>query len=149
MSDPLDTVMEALGATAEPTEYAKTGFHRDWRLAFESLPAAAQGYREHGFFLEMITCQDRRVEDGTFQLIYTFGSYEPAIRHKISSALQEGQEALSLVPVYRAADWHEREAYDMYGVRFAGHPDLKRILCPDDATFHPLLKDFGRIEDAE
>ncbi|MCA8972076.1 MAG: NADH-quinone oxidoreductase subunit C, partial [Planctomycetes bacterium] len=46
------------------------------------------------------------------------------------------------------ADWHEREAYDMYGVRFIGHPNLERILLPEDADFHALLKDFGR-PDAE
>ncbi len=51
--------------------------------------------------------------------------------------------------MYKAADWNEREVYDMYGVTFAGHPDLKRILLPDDADFHALLKDFGRMEDAE
>ena len=49
----------------------------------------------------------------------------------------------SLVPVYRGADWMERECYDMFGIRFAGHPDLRRILLADDWEGYPLLKSYA------
>jgi NADH-quinone oxidoreductase subunit C len=49
----------------------------------------------------------------------------------------------SLVPVYRGADWMERECYDMFGIRFEGHPDLRRILLADDWVGHPLLKSYA------
>ena len=49
----------------------------------------------------------------------------------------------SLVPVYRGADWMERECYDMFGVTFDGHPDLRRILLADDWEGHPLLKSYA------
>jgi NADH-quinone oxidoreductase subunit C len=49
----------------------------------------------------------------------------------------------SLVPTYRGADWMERECYDMFGIRFEGHPDLRRILLPDDWQGHPLLKSYA------
>jgi len=49
----------------------------------------------------------------------------------------------SLVPVYRGADWMERECYDMFGIRFEGHPDLRRILLQDDWVGHPLLKSYA------
>jgi NADH-quinone oxidoreductase subunit C len=49
----------------------------------------------------------------------------------------------SLVPVYRGAGWMERECYDMFGVRFEGHPDLRRILLGDDWEGHPLLKSYA------
>ena len=49
----------------------------------------------------------------------------------------------SLVPLFRGADWMERECYDMFGIRFDGHPDLRRILLGDDWVGHPLLKSYA------
>jgi NADH-quinone oxidoreductase subunit C len=49
----------------------------------------------------------------------------------------------SLVPIYRGANWMERECYDMFGVHFEGHPDLRRMLLPEDWVGHPLLKSYA------
>jgi len=51
-------------------------------------------------------------------------------------------EVASVAGVWRTADWHEREAYDLSGIHFTGHPDLRRILCPEDWEGHPLRKDY-------
>ncbi|MGE3406167.1 MAG: NADH-quinone oxidoreductase subunit C [Pirellulales bacterium] len=51
-------------------------------------------------------------------------------------------EVESVADVWRTADWHERETYDLSGVRFVGHPNLRRILCPEDWVGHPLRKDY-------
>ena len=60
---------------------------------------------------------------------------------KVSSKVEE-TEYPSLTRLYDSADWFEREVYDMFGLKFKNHPDLKRILNPDDWDGHPLLKDY-------
>jgi NADH-quinone oxidoreductase subunit C len=57
-------------------------------------------------------------------------------------ATYEDPEVPSVTEFYGIADWQEREAYDMFGLRFTGHPDLTRILCPEDWVGHPLRKDY-------
>jgi NADH:ubiquinone oxidoreductase subunit C len=62
-------------------------------------------------------------------------------RVRIQAWLDDGEEIATLIPVYPSADYHEREAYDMMGVRFTGHPNLVRILLPDYWAGHPHRKD--------
>ena len=65
-----------------------------------------------------------------------------ARRVRVQVWLDDGEDVDSVVPVWPTADWHEREAYDMYGIRFRGHPNLVRILMEDDWEGHPLRKDY-------
>jgi len=70
---------------------------------------------------------------------YWTGDNEIAVRIRVQ---RDGGHLPSVVDVWPAADWHEREVFDMLGVTFEGHPGLRRILCPDDWAGHPLRKDY-------
>ena len=67
---------------------------------------------------------------------------EPLRRVRVQAWLDDGEEIDSVVPVWPTADWHEREVWDLMGIRFRGHPNLVRILMDDDWEGHPLRKDY-------
>ncbi len=79
-----------------------------------------------------------------FTAFYHFCSTARAdyVRLAADCADNENPKVPSLVPLFPAADWHERETFDMFGIRFAEHPDLKRILMWDEYPYYPLRKDF-------
>ncbi len=77
-----------------------------------------------------------------FEVVYHVYHPEQRRRFRFKSFVAEDQPMPSMVPIWAGADWPEREAYDLFGVTFEGHPDLKRIYLPDDWEGHPLRKDY-------
>ncbi len=77
-----------------------------------------------------------------FEVIYNLLSLKLNNRITIKVALEDGEEVPTAVPIFSAAGWFEREVFDMYGVVFSGHPDLRRILTDYGFEGHPLRKDF-------
>jgi NADH-quinone oxidoreductase subunit C len=81
-----------------------------------------------------------------FEVVWILYSFPHNDRIRVKAAYADGESVPSAVPIWPAANWLEREVYDMFGIRFEGHPDLKRILLPDDWKGHPLRKDYGIIQ---
>lgn len=78
-----------------------------------------------------------------FAVIYNLYSFQHAHRIYIKAFVPEDDPRIdSVVSLWTGANWAERETYDMYGISFNDHPNMTRILCPDDFTGHPLRKDF-------
>ena len=81
-------------------------------------------------------------KDKRFQLVYLFLSHENNIRIKILIKFQSNELINSLTKIFPSANWMEREVFDMYGIKFKNHPDLRRILTDYGFKGHPLRKDF-------
>jgi NADH-quinone oxidoreductase subunit C len=92
--------------------------------------------------LSGITAVDWHPADPRFEVVYLLHSISRNQRVRLKCRLGEGEEIESVTSVWRAANWYERETFDMFGVRFANHPDLKRIMMPTDWEGHPLRKDY-------
>jgi NADH-quinone oxidoreductase subunit C len=94
-------------------------------------------------FLSDITAVDKFPLEPRFELNYHLLSLERRERIRLKVRVP-GSDAVvpSVTPIWPAANWHEREAFDLMGVRFEGHPDLTRILMPDDWEGYPLRKDY-------
>ena len=99
----------------------------------------------HGFDLLADLCGADRgpEEDPRFEVNYHLFSTKHHNRLRIKVLLSEDDPRVPTVtPLWKTADWHERETYDMFGVIFDGHPDLRRILLPSDFDGHALRKDY-------
>ena len=89
-----------------------------------------------------ITAVDYPAEDKRFTLVYHYLSMQQNIRIRIKSSIKEGEIVPSITKLFPAANWFEREVFDMYGILFSNHPDLRRILTDYGFQGHPLRKDF-------
>ena len=92
-----------------------------------------------------VTAVDYLGEEPRFEMVYHFYSVARNQRLRIKARVpEEPAEIDSLVDVYASANWMEREVWDLYGIRFKGHPDLRRILLYEEFEGHPLRKDYPK-----
>ena len=94
-------------------------------------------------YLSDVTAVDWFPSEPRFEVVYHLYCHDRQQRLRLKSRISgERPEIASVVPVWSSADWYEREVFDLFGIQFKGHPNLRRILMPDDWQGHPLRKDY-------
>ena len=112
-------------------------------VAPETIIAAAEAAKAAGYnFLEDVTAVDWFPTEPRFQISYSILSLSLKQRIRLVARLNEGQSIASITGVWPAANFYEREIFDLFGVPFTGHPRLTRIMMPDNWEGHPLRKDY-------
>ncbi len=141
--DPAGPAEEGAEAATVVLDHAVSGASLERRCRPDDLRAAGELLNDQHFMLESITGVDWP-ETERFEVLYDFIHYAvPRYRVLLRCSVPRNEAVLpSLCTLFPAADWHEREVFDFFGIRFAGHPNLIRILLPEDADFHPLRKDY-------
>ncbi|MDW3648240.1 MAG: NADH-quinone oxidoreductase subunit C [Bacteroidia bacterium] len=99
---------------------------------------------QFGFnFLSDITGSDYYTDEKRFEVSYNLVNIEGRRRMRVSCRIEEDDPSLdSVTSLWESADWYEREVWDMMGIKFNNHPDLRRMFMPEDYEWHPLRKEF-------
>lgn len=123
--------------------YAERGYHLDVKLMPDQLVTTTGILFELGFFLETITGVDW-IKENSLEAVYDFSRYDFDLCRIVLRVRTPRTDPLlpTITGIYSGASWHERETHDFFGIVFDGHPHLIPLLLPEDADFHPLLKDF-------
>ncbi|HSL24224.1 MAG TPA: NADH-quinone oxidoreductase subunit C [Vicinamibacterales bacterium] len=137
-------LQRAVAGAVEQVSY----FVGDWTLIVgrDRLPDVARWLRDDASaqfdFCSDVTATDWPSRPQRFDVIYML--YSVPLRHRVRLKVRAGEQETvpSMAGVWPAANWLEREVFDMFGVRFEGHPDLRRILMPDEWQGHPQRKDY-------
>ncbi|MCA1647125.1 MAG: NADH-quinone oxidoreductase subunit C [Chloroflexi bacterium] len=135
VSDSLRAVFTDPDAIALPADGIPTV-----RVALaDLLPTVEQvrGVLEHSRFVDL-TAVDLLSREERFELVYLFYSLDQNTWLRLKT--RTDREAPSITPLVPGANWYERELYDLFGIQFSGHPDLRRIMLPDDWRGHPLRR---------
>src|SRR3989338_7463163 len=115
----------------------------------EKIPQIIQHLKENQSFEFMmdICGVDHPKREKRFDVVYHLFSLSQKKRIRLKTAVGDNEAVPTITGHYKGANWYEREAYDMFGIQFHGHPNLKRILCHQKFVGHPLRKDYNPEED--
>jgi len=145
MSEHIQALSEALKKRFDAQEMDFQG-QASLLIPSEHIQAACQSLRDE-FGFDMLRGQTAvdywPQQEPRFHLIYLLYSLQHNLRLSLRAALNGNSPSIpSVENIYPNANWHEREVFDMFGIRFEGHTDLRRILMPYDWVGHPLRKDY-------
>ncbi len=139
---PVPAALAHVGLPFQGADYALKGYHADATVSPDQVVAAAKALDEEGFSLDTITGVDWLAQ-GQMEVVYDFFHAKKTVRAVVRTRVpRDNPELPTISKVFPGANWHERETHDFFGIRFTGPPDLSPFLLPEDATYHPLRKDF-------
>jgi NADH-quinone oxidoreductase subunit C len=140
---PLPNPLAHLPLPFQGVDYSLRGFHAEASVAPDQVVSAAELLGKEGFALDTITGVDWMAV-GQMELVYDYFHPQRFLRAVIRARIpRDNPEIPTISKVFPGANWHERETHDFFGIRFVGHPNLTPFLLPEDATYHPLRKDFA------
>jgi NADH-quinone oxidoreductase subunit C len=138
-----DPAPPAAAPPCQLTDPKVRGSHLDARVAPEQIVAAAELLDRNGFVIDTVTGVDWMAA-GELELVYDFFHLTAPLHVVVRTRVPRANpEIATISTIFPGANWHERETHDFFGIRFLGHPDLSPLLLPEDATYHPLRKDFA------
>ncbi|MBK8173527.1 MAG: NADH-quinone oxidoreductase subunit C [Sandaracinaceae bacterium] len=114
----------------------------DWAAVAAFLRADSELVMDHFIDITAIDYPERTPQLPRFDVVLLVRSMSKNHRVRLKTRVQDGEELDTLVPVWRGANWTEREVFDMFGIRFRGHPDMRRILLYEEFVGYPLRKDY-------
>jgi NADH-quinone oxidoreductase subunit C len=127
----------------QAVDYAVKGYHLEATLASDQVVAVAKALDEEGYSIDTITGVDWMAEK-QMEVVYDYFDAISGRRVVVRTRIpRENPELPTISEVFPGANWHERETHDFFGIKFLGHPNLTPFLLPEDATFHPLRKDYA------
>jgi NADH-quinone oxidoreductase subunit C len=141
-AQPENAAVKALAELATDAKYDRNEL--TITVARENIIAASEAVRQAGYnFLEDVTAVDWYPSEPRFQIVYHVLSMSRKERVRVIVRLDSDSASLdSITPVWPAANFYEREIFDLFGVHFGGHPNLRRIMMPEDWNGYPLRKDY-------
>jgi NADH-quinone oxidoreductase subunit C len=126
----------------QAVSHALKGFDFEATVAPHQVVAAAAILDREGFALDAITGVDW-IAQNEMEVVYDYFHPTEPVRVVVRARVPRAEPELPTISaVFSGANWHERETHDFFGICFLGHPNLKPLLLPEEATFHPLRKDY-------
>jgi NADH-quinone oxidoreductase subunit C len=133
------------GSGIEALTYAGQNYMMVDRSLIPEILQVLRNEEEFDFCVD-ITAAHYPAREKQFDVIWVLYSFARNERIRVKTQILDGATLPSSVPIWRGANWLEREVFDMFGIKFDGHPDMKRILLPDGWKGYPLRKDYGILQ---
>ncbi|HWY21926.1 MAG TPA: NADH-quinone oxidoreductase subunit C [Candidatus Acidoferrum sp.] len=133
------------GSGIEPLTYAGQNYMVVDRSLIPEILQVLRNEEEFDYCVD-ITAVHYPAREKQFDVVWVLYSHARNERIRVKTQIADGASLPSSVPIWTGANWLEREVFDMFGIKFDGHPDMKRILLPDGWKGHPLRKDYGILQ---